>query len=514
MKLLTPAEMRELDKSAIENLGIPESVLMENAASAALSVLSIQFKAEERKGLILCGTGNNGGDGLALARKIHSLNWDVEVLLFGSVEKLSPPSKNNYNTLKRISLTLHENPDKSYWSDCINSSGYIVDALLGTGLNRPVRGILSELIQAVNAAGKAVLSLDIPSGVQGETGQIEGNAVKADACVSFGNPKRGNILYPGFSKQGKIFCSHLSFPPEYYNHHKYRSELNLPPPLPERDQEGYKNSFGKILIIGGGKNYFGAVALAANAVFRGGGGYVTAAIPSSLSSSFSALCPEAVLEALSCTGDNSIHPENFEKLLKITENHDGVILGPGISRNPQTMDLVRQLIPAIRVPLLIDADGLHALAGHPELTASRKETTILTPHKGEQEVLLSDIKSATIENAYNAICVYKGPHSAIRTADGREYINLTGNSGLASAGSGDVLTGIIMGLIKSMPAEDAVRTGVLLHGLSAEQACIRLCEDSLNATDIIEYLPQAIRFYRKNHSILCKNAYNTINRLL
>lgn len=514
MKLLTPAEMRELDKSAIEDLEIPESVLMENAASAALSVLSTQFKPEYKKGLILCGTGNNGGDGLALARKIHSLNWDVEVLLFGSLEKLSPPSKKNYNTAKSMSLPLYENSDRSYWSDCINSSGYIVDALLGTGLNRPVRGILSELIQAVNAAGKPVLALDIPSGVQGETGMIEGNAVKADACVTFGNPKKGNILYPGFSRQGKIFCSHISFPPGYYNNSKYRSELNLPPALPERNQEGYKNSFGKILIIGGGKNYFGAAALAAKAVFRSGGGYVTAAIPSSLGSSFSALCPEAVLEALSCTEDNSIHPENLEKLLKTAEKHDAVILGPGISRNPQTMDLVRQLIPAIKKPLLIDADGLHALAGHPELTASRKEATILTPHKGEQQTLLADIQNTTIEKAYNAICVYKGPHSAIRTSDGREYINLTGNSGLGTAGSGDVLTGIIMGLIKSVPTEDAVRTGVLLHGLSAEQACISLCEDSLTASDIIEFLPQAFRFYRKNHSILCKTAYNTIKRLL
>ena len=382
MKILSPAEMRDLDKKAIEQLGIPEAVLMENAAAAALFVLDKQFNTEKTNGLILCGTGNNGGDGMALARKIHSLGRPVKVLLFGSPDKLSAVSLINLKILRHLKVPLFTEPDTQCWQESLTKAGYIVDALLGTGLNRPVKGRILDLINSVNNAGKPVLAVDIPSGIHGDSGRIAGEAVHADATVTFGNPKKGNICYPGFSRQGKLYCSHISFPPAYYDSRLYKCEINLPPSLPGRDPQGYKNSFGKILLIGGGQAYFGAPALAAGALFRSGAGYVTAALPRPQVATFSTLCPEAVLHPLKTTEEDSIHPSCREELLELASRHDGAILGPGITRNRETRDLIRQLIRDIDVPLLVDADGLSALAGHPELTRDRKAPLILTPPPG------------------------------------------------------------------------------------------------------------------------------------
>ena len=379
--------MRELDRAAIEELGIPDAVLMENAASAALNVLlkDIDPVLQKQGGVVICGTGNNGGDGLALARKIHSLNLSVSVLVFGSLERVSSVSEQNLKILRKLSLPLLINPDMDQTEKRIGQAGYLIDALFGTGLNRPVEGLRRNIIRCINQSGKPVLSIDIPSGVRGENGEISGEAVTAKACISFGNPKWGNVLYPGFTRQGKLYCSHISFPPEYYNSKSYIREINLPPPLPKRDPEGYKHSFGKILLIGGGANYFGAPALAANAVLRSGAGFVTAAIPDFMAVPFSSLCTEAVLEPLESTGAGSIHPSNFQKILDLAANHDAVILGPGITKDPQTRELIQQLIPRIPVPLLIDADALSALAEDPALSSERREATILTPHRESRE---------------------------------------------------------------------------------------------------------------------------------
>ena len=511
MKILTPAEMRDLDSSASKDLDIPEIVLMENAAAAALEVLRQNFSPAGKTGLIICGAGNNGGDGFTLARKLYSLKFPITVIFYGETEKFSHVSRTNYISLKKLQIPLLENPTEEDFISNLDRSDYLVDALLGTGLNRPVSGRYLQIIRSVNSAEKPVLSLDIPSGINGSTGRIEGDAVKADSTVTFGSPKRGNILYPGYSHNGKIYCSRISFPPFFYEADQFTTEVNLPPPLPQRNPEGYKNSFGKILIIGGGKNYFGAPALAAQGVFRSGGGFVTAALPAELVPSFSVLCPEAVLAPQDSDETNCLTEKSFPELLDLASGHTAVILGPGITREPGVASLLKKLIPAIPVPLIIDADALHCLAGNPEWTRKREAPTVLTPHKGEQDVLLQDDSSKdSIEEYYQAITVYKGPHSAVKTPGGKEYINLTGNTALATAGSGDVLTGIIAGLIPSLGVEDGVRTGVLLHGLTAEAAGQEIPEDSFTASDIVTYLPKAVDFYRKNHSSLTETCYNTI----
>ncbi len=514
MKILTPAEMRDLDISAVENLGIPEIVLMENASSAALHVLSQHFLSLNEKGLIICGSGNNGGDGFALARKLYSLSLPVTVLFYGSREKLSSASLQNLICLEKIGISFYSDPEGDLLRKQLEETDYIVDALFGTGLNRPVQGKYAQVIRMINNSGKKILSLDIPSGVNGVNGKIENHAVRANATVTFGNPKKGNLLYPGYAQNGQLFCSRISFPPEYYENSLYQSEVNLPPPLPHRNPEGYKNSFGKVLLIGGGGSYFGAPALAAQAIFRSGGGFVTAVLPEELVSSFSILCPEAVVSPQKSDENNCLTQKSASEILELSTQHTSVIIGPGITRTSGVTSLLEQLIPEIPVPLILDADGLHALAGKPELTRNRRSSTILTPHKGEQRALSGDGKiEEPLENYYNAITVYKGPHSAIKMPDGREYINLTGNSALGTAGSGDALTGIIAGLISALGAEDAVRTGVLIHGLTAEIASREIPEDSFTASEILNYLPKAIDFYRKNHSSLSKTCYNTIYTL-
>ncbi len=514
MKILTPAEMRDLDLSASEKLGIPEGILMENAASASMAVLMKQIQPSGKNGLIICGSGNNGGDGFALARKLFSLKFPFTVILFGDSGKFTPVTLTNYHSLKKIQIPLMENPQIKEFSQILDKADYLVDALLGTGLNRPVSGLYAQIIQLINERSLPVLSLDIPSGINGSTGAIEGKAVRASATVTFGSPKRGNLLYPGYEENGTLFCSRISFPPSLYDSRALTSEVNLPPPLPPRNQEGYKNSFGKILIIGGGKTYFGAPALAAQAVFRSGGGFVTAALPEQLGSSFSRLCPEAVLAPMKSDEHHGFSEANGEELLELSSRHTAVILGPGITRSIQVQNLLEKLIPAIPVPVIIDADALHALAGHPEWTRNRKAATVLTPHAGEQRVLRRDLPSGeTIEKAFQAITVYKGPHSAIKTPDGREFLNMTGNSALGTAGSGDVLTGIIAGLTATLGMEDAVKAAVLLHGLTAQLAEEEIPQDSFTASDIIRYLPRALGFYRKNHSSLSESCYNTIYTL-
>ena len=322
----------------------------------------------------------------------------------------------------------------------------------------------------MNTAAAAVLSLDIPSGLDGWSGTPRGCAVEAEATISFGCPKLGNVLSPGHLYNGKLYCSRISFPPELYCTDQLKSEINLPGPLTERDPLGYKNSFGRVMIIGGGRSYYGAPALAAAAAYRSGAGYVTAAIPRSHASVFSTHCPEAVLLPLEENGRASVARSNKELLLDTLSRQDCVLLGPGLSDDPETRELIRELIPLIETPLIIDADGLNALAGHPELSSQRKALTVITPHKGEQKRLLEgQPKGSVPEQLYNALCVYKGPRSRIAFPDGRLFINPSGCAALGTAGSGDVLAGMICGMIpwENSP-EEAVRKAVLLHGLAGQ----------------------------------------------
>ncbi|MDM8522598.1 NAD(P)H-hydrate dehydratase [Desulfococcaceae bacterium HSG8] len=506
MKISSVSEMRNLDGTAIEKFGIPDELLMENAGHAAYDVLHREFGIRDKAFAVFCGIGNNGGDGLVIARKIHSNGGLVQVFLLGDPGKFKGTAKMNFDIISRLPVTVRQvESAESVKSDVLHSHA-VVDAIFGTGLARDVGGLYREIIELINESGKTVLSADIPSGIDGDTGRIMGVAVKADYTVTFGLPKIGNMLFPGYERCGKLYVTHISFPPSMYE--SLKAEINCPPKLPPRSQDGHKGSFGEVLFIAGARSYFGAPYFSALSFLKAGGGYSRLAAPGSVTPFIAGNGNEIVFIPQEETVSGSLSLENKTGLLLLADKMDMVVLGPGLSLEKETQELVRELAKAIEKPLLIDGDGITAICNNPELIKGRKAETILTPHYGEMSRLASmsvdDIKSDTpgilrrAAKEMNAIIVLKGAHSLIGYPDERIFINMSGNSGMATAGSGDVLTGAIAGMFGlGLSVSDAVRKGVFIHGLSGDLAAEDKGEDGVTAQDILDYLPLAVKTDRE-----------------
>lgn len=558
MKIGTAGEVRRLDEAMILDYGVDEALLMENAAAAARDVVQRRWGIAGRNILVVCGTGNNGGDGFALARLLYARGAGVRVLIAGDPGRISGAGESNYRVLQRLPLEISV-LDAAPVPSLLNRMDFeefdlIVDAVFGTGLSRNIEGRMAAVVNRINRAGAAgvgVLSLDIPSGIDADSGGILGTAVRAGATVSFGVPKRGNLLYPGFAFGGRLYLSEISFPPEITGDESIRVSVNIPPPLVFRDPAGHKGSFGKVLIIGGSANYRGAPALAAAGALRSGAGYVRAGIPSALAPGVFGMVPEAVL--LPQEGD-ALGAEHAQALLEQAALSHAVVLGPGLSGAPESVRLARELIREVTVPLVVDGDALGALAGREELTRERTErgaVTVITPHPGEMARLLgssvSEVEARRIETAleaaerYRAVVVLKGAHTVITGGEfgggsrggplrssgeaggkgsgtagdafggggsgrpgegiggelgGRAWINLSGNSGLGTAGSGDVLAGVLGALAAAgMSGADAARSGVFLHGLAGDLTAEEMGEAGMTAGDIPARLPRALRLY-------------------
>jgi hydroxyethylthiazole kinase-like uncharacterized protein yjeF len=360
------------------------------------------------------------------------------------------------------------------------------------------------------------LSVDIPSGVNGDTGNVMGAAVKADYTVTFGLPKVGNMLFPGYELGGKLYVSFISFPPKMYNADSLKIAINEPLKLPPRDINGHKGTFGDVLFIAGAANYFGAPYFAAASFMKAGGGYSRLAAPASITPFIANKGSEIVFVPQKETSSGSIALENKKALLELSEKVDMVVLGPGLSLNEETQQLTRELAQALKKPLLIDGDGITALCKDVSIIKDRQPETILTPHLGEMsritkmhvreiDVNKIDVLQRTAREL-NAIIVLKGAHSLIGYPDERVFINISGNSGMATAGSGDVLAGTIaamFGLGLSVP--EAVRKGVFMHGFSGDLAAKEKGEDGITAQDILEYLPLAVKLDREGlNATLCE----------
>jgi len=508
MKVSSVAEMRELDRTAIERYGIPDLLLMENAGlSTYFTILRECGGVRRRKFVVICGIGNNGGDGFVIARKLHSNGGIVKVLVAGDSTKYKGSAKTNFDILSRMSVEIAEVGQVDSLKMTLRHSDVIVDAIFGTGLARPVEGIHAELIDLINESGRTVVSVDIPSGVNGDTGLIMGVAVKADYTVTFGLPKRGNLLFPGFEQCGRLSTTHISFPPEHYERDSITVAVNEPPDLPARDRAGHKGDFGEALFIAGAAGYYGAPYFAALSFMKAGGGYARLAVPRSITPVIAAGGSEIVFIPQDETPEGSIARANGESLVTLSEGMDFVVLGPGLSLHGETQQLARELTERIRKPLLIDGDGITALCEEPELIESREFPTILTPHLGEMSRLtglpVKEIDADKIEilqqtsRRLKAIIVLKGAHSLVGYPDGRVLINLTGNSGMATAGSGDVLAGTIAAMHGlGLSVDDAVAKGVFMHGLSGDLAAEEIGEDGITAQDILAYLPDAVSLER------------------
>lgn len=522
MKVASVSEIKNLDKRAAMDFGIDEILLMENAGNAVSFVIQKELGVKEKKFLILSGSGNNGGDGMVVARKIYSNGGEVKLLLLSGVEKLKGITKKNFEIIQKIGIHIEENPTSEEIKKAIQESDGIVDAMLGTGLKGEVEGLYRDAIQLLNDSGKPVLSVDIPSGINGDTGEVMGAAVRSRWTVTFGLPKIGNINYPGFEFCGKIFVSHISFPPELYDNDSLKVSINEPLPLKKREKDTHKGSFGETLFIAGSKKYLGAPYFSALSFLKAGGGLSYLATPQSIAPFIANKGSEIVLLPQLETDSGSISRRNLEVLVEFSKKVDFVVLGPGLSLDPETQKLVRSLAKEIKEPLLIDGDGLTALKDHLDIIKNRDYPTILTPHPGEFRRLfgneMEELKRNKVDivkskaKEYNCILVLKGAHSLIGYPDGQVFINLTGNPGMATAGSGDVLTGTIAALFKIVSSENekialrnAVRMGVLIHGLAGDLISQEIGEDGVTAEDILKTLPMAMEKLRKDHTNIIQN---------
>ncbi|MBM4271594.1 MAG: NAD(P)H-hydrate dehydratase [Deltaproteobacteria bacterium] len=505
MKVCKVSEMRCMDRYAVEKLDIPEEILMENAGLASSFVLESEVGIKDKKFVVFCGIGNNGGDGFVVTRKIHSNGGMVKVYVLGDQEKFQGAAKTNLDIVSKLPIDIRRiaSVNNEVRRDLLHCHG-IVDAIFGTGLDREVTGLHREVIQFINASNKKVLSLDIPSGVNGDTGEVMGVAVKADSTVTYGLPKVGNMLYPGYGLCGRLYVTHLSFPPSLHNSDDIKVQINDFIVLPGRERDVYKGQMGEVLFIAGASSYFGAPYFSAFSFLKAGGGYVRLAAPASIAPFIAMKGSEIVFVPQKETRSGSLSLENKEKLLELSEKMDMVVIGPGVSLDTETQQLVRELVRAIKKPVLIDGDGISAIANELEMIRERKGETILTPHLGEMSRIakksVSDIHKQRVDilqltaMSLHAIIVLKGAHSLIGYPDERVFINLSGNPGMATAGSGDVLTGTIAAMFGlGLSLEDAVRKGVFIHGFSADLAAADKGEDGITAQDILDYLPAAVK---------------------
>ncbi len=507
-KIYPVKTMQECDRRAVEEFSIPARVLMENAGTAAAQRAK-RLANREKTNLICCGLGNNGGDGLVTARHLLSDDYPVSVILAGPPEKLKGESLANFESLQKCGV-VPSNPEDalSQWEapdSPRRPPGLIIDALFGTGLSRPPEGLYAQLIRMMNRISSPVLSLDIPSGILGDTGQLAGTeAVQAEETVIFGGMKPGNILFPGRAHGGRQSIAPISFPPALRASAGTGMEINPPGKPPARSPEGHKGSFGSVLIIAGSRFYRGAPLLTARAAMVSGAGSAILAVPEGLVPGLAAAAPEVIFSPQPETKDGSLDSQGVKALLKTASQSHAVVLGPGLSLQAETRKAVRALLPAIEAPLIVDADALTILAGDPSLTSRRSVPAVLTPHPGEAARLLqtssAEIQQDRIAAArkiaatYKAHVILKGAGTVIASRDRRSLrINPTGNSGMGTAGAGDVLAGILGSLAAHPPAApyQAFCRAVYIHGLSGDLAAEKVGKAAVTASQLIQFLPPA-----------------------
>ena len=485
MKLVTAAQMRELDRRTIEDLGVPSLVLMENAGRSTYRVLRREFPDLAGQVLVLAGRGNNGGDGFVVARYLANEGFAVTVLLFASRDQVRGDALVNLKILEGLGLEVEEVLGEDQLGAVghrLSRAALVVDALLGTGLNSPVRGLLAQVIARVNQVRTPVLAVDIPSGLSADTGEPLGLAVEANVTVTYGFPKIGQILPPGRDLVGRLWQVDISIPPALARDvmTEMAEAAEMRALLPPRPFASHKGTFGHLVVVAGSVGKTGAATLAAEAGARTGAGLVTAAVPASLNDILEVKLTEPMTLPLTETGEGrALGEQALTPLMDFLADKTAVALGPGLGTHPETQELVRNLVRDCPLPMVVDADGLNALAGHLEVLKGAAGPRILTPHPGEMARLIGattrEVQSRRLDTArevaaaHGVVVVLKGAQTVVADPSGRVSLNPTGNPSLASGGTGDVLTGLISGfLAQRLPAWPAARLGVYLHGLTAD----------------------------------------------
>ena len=511
MRILTADQMREADRRTIQDIGIPSLVLMENAGRQVVAAMESFFDdLAERRVAILCGKGNNGGDGFVVARTLHQRGIEASVFVVGQVAEIKGDARINLEILGRLGVTVVEIDDEGQWElhfSEISEHDLIVDALFGTGLRSALTGIYETVIADINTSDLPVVSIDLPSGMSADTPDLIGDCIDATITVTLGAPKVPLILPPAEQKSGEVVIADIGIPAEVFETLEGpRLELltrdRMRPLISPRAADAHKGDFGRVLIVAGSRGKSGAAILAARGALRSGAGLVTIASPASVMPIIAAHAPEYMTEGLSETEAGTVDAFAVDRVLAF--DADVIAVGPGLGRGPDVTRFVRMLVDRCEAPLVLDADALNAFVDEPaSLIAREGREIIITPHPGEMARLVGgtvdDVQANRLGLArdfasrHGVYLILKGHRTLIATPDGKVFVNPTGSPGMATGGTGDVLSGMVAAwLAQLLDAEAACRLAVYLHGAAGELADADEGEVSMTAGDLADHIGDAI----------------------
>jgi NAD(P)H-hydrate epimerase len=518
MKIVTTEQMRELDRRTIEEAGVPSFELMDRAGRGVADV--VRYLADlaglgNPAALVIAGRGHNGGDGFATARHLRDMGFDVSVWIAGTENQIGGDPLKHLASLHAEGITVEEFATREHWQQHAPlppGVDFIIDALLGIGSHGAPRGPIAWAIEYINMAANDayVVSIDIPSGLNADTGVAEGVAVNADVTVTMGLPKVGLVMPAALEFVGTIEVADIGLPPAFVDELVptvpleliYSSELRRV--IPRRARGSHKGTYGHLLLIGGARGYAGAIALACRAACRSGVGLTTALVPNSIQPVVAGASLETMVHGGAETDAGSLRAAALTPWLPRLSNFDAVMVGPGLTPHRESAALVRSLLQHCPVPMVLDADALNVLAGRPELVREAKSTVMITPHPGELARLLktdvAQIQADRVAAAQKAaeltgaIVVLKGAGTIVTTAEPPAFINMTGNPGMARGGSGDVLAGLLAGLLaQGIAPLDCARAAVFLHGRAGDMAAWRSSQTGMVAGDLVSEIPYAFR---------------------
>jgi NAD(P)H-hydrate epimerase len=512
MKVLTSTQMKKIDRTAIEEIGILGTILMENAGKQIFKRLREKFpELSKEKIVIVAGKGNNGGDGFVVARLLHNHGAAPHVLLLASKEQVRGDAAVNLKKAEKIGIKISEVCSPKDWKlqkEKIFHSSVLVDAIFGTGLVKPAQGLYVAVIKDINKSKAYKIAVDIPSGLSSDTFQIIGPCVRADLTVTLAAPKVSHVFPPAEEYVGELIVADIGVPSSLFDDENLKLELverkTVLPYFRRRSKDTHKGTYGHLFIISGSLGKTGAAVMAGKAALKMGAGLVTVGTPESCLPIVARSMDELMTEPLPETQEKTISHEALKKVLSLLKGKDALMIGPGISTHKSTSELVLSLMPKINVPSVVDADALNILASKPETIKSLRQPAVLTPHPGEFARLLNlstrEVVERKLELApqfaeeYGVYLVLKAYRTITATPDGKVFINPTGNPGMATAGSGDVLSGMIASMIvQEKNLLEAVLAAVYVHGLSGDIGAEKLGEKALTAGDIIRYLPSGLR---------------------
>ncbi len=508
-------EMRECDEEAIKKYGIPGIILMENAARGTADAMHRHIQSLSQKNiLIICGKGNNGGDGFALARHLFEQSCTVTVAALSPVNQLKGDARVNADIIKKMSrtdssgnLTLIPSINRQKLEQ-LPHSDVIVDAILGTGFKGKLKSKVASIVEWMNTQSATRVAIDVPSGIDADTGNAKGITMQVDFTCTMGLVKTGLLFSPGRDASGKIICIDIQIPPEVFRRAKIKTflvqERDVRNAFPKRALDAHKYQLGKVFVLAGSTGLTGAAALTSTSALRSGAGAVVLGVPEQLNLMMEKKLTEIMTLPLADNGSGVLHASSWDRIRQQCEWADVIAVGPGLSVSEDVKEIIVRMVKEIQKPLVLDADGLNLLAGNDTILAKREARVIITPHTGEFS-RLTGISNDEIKNERlgvvqryarmrNITVLLKGGPSIVASKDGILYINRTGNPGMATAGAGDVLTGVIAGLwAQGMTDDAAAYSGAYIHGVAGDAAKARYGEQAMTAGDIQEELLKVLK---------------------